>query len=193
MALSARALLAVALAGTTPTVMAGDLLGMIDPALSRAEFVLRVAWVRRLEGRFEYVQGTISHPVPDHFDVDVKIATQSLVMKNEEHAQWARSPEFFDSQRYPWIAFEARGAPRSLLTDGGELEGLLSLRGVTRPARFELLPSACERPGIDCAIEARGEVQRSEFGMDAKRWAVADKVRLALSFRVRAAEPDPAT
>jgi polyisoprenoid-binding protein YceI len=144
-----------------------------------------VVWVRKLEGRFEYIQGAVSHPAPGLFDVEVKIAAQSLAMKNPEHADWARSAEFFDAPRHPWIAFEARNASTALLQDGGELQGQLSLRGVTRPASFELLPASCARPGIDCPVEARGELQRSEFGMDARRWAVSDKVRLALSFKVR--------
>jgi polyisoprenoid-binding protein YceI len=184
-ALSGRTLLLLALAGTASPAPAGDLLGQIDPAYSRAAFSLRVVWVRKLEGHFEYIQGAVSHPAPGKFDVEVKIGAQSLTMKNPDHAEWARSAEFFDALRHPWIAFEARGAPTTLLHEGGELQGLLSLRGVTRPASFELLPAACARPGIDCAVEARGELQRSEFGMDARRWAVSDKVRLALSFRVR--------
>lgn len=164
---------------------ADDLSGHLDPALSRAEFALRVVWVRRVEGHFEYIQGGISYPLPGRFDVRVQIAAQSLRMKNPEHAEWARSAEFFDAEHHPWIAFEARDASTDLLRDGGELRGLLSLRGVTLPASFDLLPSSCDRPGLDCPVEARGELRRSEFGMNARRWAVSDKVHLALRFRLR--------
>lgn len=166
---------------------------MIDPALSRAEFSLRVVWVRRLEGHFEYIQGSISHPLPGRFDVRVRIAAQSLTMPNAEHASWAQSAEFFDAQRYPWIAFEALDASTDLLRDGGELRGQLSMRGVTLPASFALQPSRCARPGLDCPIEASGEVQRSEFGMTARRWAVSDKVKLALRFRLRQDDNAPAS
>nr|WP_282452607.1 YceI family protein [Lysobacter sp. CAU 1642] len=177
---------ALAAASAAPAgAQTSELLGQIDPAQSRAEFSLRVVWVRRLEGHFEYIQGSISHPAPGRFDVRVRIAAQSLTMPNPDHAEWAQSPEFFDAQKHPWIAFEALGASTDLLRDGGELRGLLSLRGVTLPASFELLPARCERPGLDCAVEARGELQRSEYGMTARRWAVSDKVRLALRFRLR--------
>lgn len=180
-----RPLLAAALLALGGEAGASELLGQIDPAFSRAEFSLRVVWVRKLEGRFEYIQGAVSHPAPGRFDVEVKIAAQSLAMKNPDHADWARSAEFFDAARHPWIAFAARGASTALLQEGGELQGELSLRGVTRPASFELLPARCARPGIDCAVEARGELRRSEFGMDARRWAVSDKVQLAFRFKVR--------
>jgi len=173
---------------------AAELMGRIDPSQSRADFSLRVVLVRKLEGRFDFIQGAVSHAVrPGRFDVEVKIASQSLSMKNEDHAVWARSAEFFDSERFPWIAFEARDAPDALLREGGDLEGLLSLRGVTRPASFRLMPAACARPGLDCAVEARGELRRSDFGMDARRWAVSDKVKLALRFRVRPPGDEPAS
>lgn len=166
---------------------------MIDPAQSRAEFSLRVVWVRKLEGHFEYIQGSITHPAPGRFDVRVKIATQSLSMPNPDHAAWAQSAEFFDAQRHPWISFEALDASTDLLRDGGELHGLLSLRGVTQPASFALQPARCARPGVDCPVEASGEVQRSEFGMNARRWAVSDKVKLALRFRLRPDDVAPAS
>lgn len=181
------------LAGSVPAAATGDAPGSIDPALSRAEFSVRVVMVRRLEGQFDYMQGSIRQPTPGRFDVSVRIATQSLAMRNPDHADWARSEEFFDAERYPWIAFEARDLPQALLQEGGELRGLLSLRGTTLPASFELLPALCPRPGLDCPIDVRGELQRSEFGMNARRWAVGDKVRLALSVRLRPdAEPPPA-
>lgn len=168
---------------------AEDLYGRIDPAYSQAGFTLRVLLVRKLEGRFEYLQGAISHAEqPGLFNVDLQVAAQSLQMANPEHALWARSAEFFDAERHPWISFRARNAPQSLLVDGGELAGELSLRGVTRPASVLLLPGVCARPGLDCPLHARGELQRSEFGMDARRWAVSDKVKLAFTLRVRAAD-----
>lgn len=185
-ALGCAGLLALALLISPSAARGSDLLGQIDPAFSRAEFSLRVLWVRKLEGRFEYIQGSVSYPAqPDRFDVEVRIAAQSLDMRNPDHSEWAMSDEFFDAERYPWIDFRARGASRALLTQGGELLGELSLRGVTRPARFTLLPAPCDRPGLDCAVNAQGEIERSDFGMTARRWAVSDKVKLAFSFRLK--------
>lgn len=182
------ALLALLLPLAAP-LRAEDLYGRIDPAYSQAGFTLRVLLVRKLEGRFEYLQGAVSHAEqPGLFNVDLQVAAQSLQMANPEHAAWARSAEFFDAERHPWISFRARNAPQSLLVDGGELAGELSLRGVTRPASVLLLPGDCARPGLDCPLQARGELQRSEFGMDARRWAVSDKVKLAFTLRVRAAD-----
>ena len=65
------------------------------------------------------------------------------------------------------------------------MRGQLSLRGVTREVDFEVEPSTCERPGIECAVVGHGELKRSEFGMDSRKMIVSDKVKLDLAIRVR--------
>lgn len=163
----------------------------IDPAASQTRFSLRVAWVRKIEGEFAFIKGEVLHQAgSEHFDVDIAIATQSLGMDNPDHAAWARSAEFFDAERHPWIRFRARDVPEQLLIDGGRLIGWLSVRGIERAADFALLPARCARPGIDCAVEAEGAINRSEFGLNARRWVVSDKVQLQLQFRLRQASGD---
>ncbi|GIX34897.1 MAG: hypothetical protein KatS3mg126_0676 [Lysobacteraceae bacterium] len=173
-------LLLAALAGLGPAEGQAQAVMRIDPAHSRAEFGVRVFLLRRIEGRFDYLQGELRQTSPGHYRIHVQVAVQSLVMRQPDHARWARSEEFFDAQRYPWIRFEAEDVAKSLLRDGGELPGWLVLRGVRQPVRFEVLPARCPRPGLDCPVEAQGEVERSRFGMDARRWAVSDRVRLRL-------------
>ena len=99
------------------------------------------------------------------------IAADSVRMERESFAAWARSPDFFDTARHPWIQFRAAQLPERLLFEGGEIEGELSLRGITRTMRFVLRPAECPRPGTDCPVRAVGDVQRSQFGMDARAWA----------------------
>jgi polyisoprenoid-binding protein YceI len=164
----------------------------IDPAESSAGFVVKVAWVRNLPGRFDYLEGVIiRQPEQQTLSVDIRLAAQSLWMPNPDHAVWAHSEEFFDSQRHPWIRFHAQNVSEALLTKGGTLTGELSLRGRTRAVDFEVEPAACGRPGVDCPVRANGDLQRSEFGMQARRVVVSDKVRLQLAIKVRAAGSTP--
>ena len=67
------------------------------------------------------------------------------------------------------------------LREGGTIEGQATLRGVTRPIRFQLAPATCPAPGSACPLHAEGEVNRSLFGMDAHRVALGDRVRLSFS------------
>lgn len=158
----------------------------IDAPHSQAKFSLRVAWVRTLHGRFDYLEGYVHRqPARGVFSVDVRLAALSLYMSNPDHARWAQSEEFFDAGRHPWIRFFAEDVPDRVLREGGVIRGQLSLRGVTREVDFEVEPSECARPGIDCAVVGHGELKRGEFGMDSRKMIVSDKVKLDLAIRVR--------
>jgi polyisoprenoid-binding protein YceI len=182
---------AVLLGGAAP--LAAQTL-LIDSAGSSASFELRALWVKRIAGDFSQVEGVIERDVAaGHFSVDVRISADSVRMERASFATWARSPDFFDTARHPWIQFRAVQLPERLLFEGGAIEGQLSLRGITRTMRFMLQPAECPRPGTDCPVRAAGDVQRSEFGMDARRVVLGDKVQLNFAIRaIPATAPPPA-
>ena len=154
----------------------------IDPARSHAEFGVRLLWLTQVTGSFERIDGDVTLSARrDVAVVDAHIAVDSIRMSSERFRRWVMAPEFFDAERYPTIHFVSEPVPVAALEHGGELFGTLTLRGVSRPARFELLPSPCSlHMPTDCRIEARGDIQRSEFGMTAHRTALSDQVRLGL-------------
>ena len=157
---------------------------LIDTAQSQATFELRALWIKRIAGDFARVEGVVDRDLArGRFGVDVRIESASVRMDKTSHADWARSADFFAAQRHPWIRFRAVDQPESTLRDGGEVRGELSLRGVVREVSFMLEPSSCPRPGFDCAVRARGEVERSDFGMDARRLVLSDRVKLTFSIR----------
>ena len=165
---------------------------LIDRERSHAGFSLRALWVKRIDGQFAGVEGTVTRdPVSGRVGVDVRIAADSVVMEKDGYAQWAQSDDFFAARNHPWIQFRADNIPERLLRDGGEREGLLTLRGITRPVRLVIEAAACPRPGIDCSVRASGEVRRSEFGMDARRVVLGDKVQLQFSVRLHAGTETP--
>lgn len=157
----------------------------IDPVLSEAGFGVRVLLLRKIHGDFHPIEGFVYRdPETGLADVEVRIDARRLRMKNPDHAEWARSPEFFDAQRHPEIRFASAPFPLDLLREGGPLYGTLTLRGVSAGVRLELLSAECDRPGFDCPVRAVGDVERSEFGMTARRYAVSDKVYLNFAIRV---------
>jgi len=153
-----------------------------DAARSQAAFTVKVLWLIGLHGEFGAVRGNVT---VDHFRgtarVHATIATDDLRMRSRHYETWARSSEFFDARHFPHIAFDSEPFPLARLRDGGPIEGGLTLRGITRAVRFELLPSECKTPlrGA-CAVLAEGDIQRSDFGMHSHRHAVADKVALRM-------------
>ena len=153
----------------------------IDGSRSHAEFGVRLLWLHTVSGRFAQISGEVQLDPHELATVDARIQTASLTMDSARFRRDVLAPEFFDAGRYPLIRFLSAPVPLARLTDGGPLDGQLSLRGVTLPVRFELLPARC-RPlaARGCLIEARGLISRSAFGMTSYRATVSDQVQLGL-------------
>lgn len=169
----------------------GDATIELDGARSRAEFRVKLIWLVGVHGEFGSVRGQVQI---DRFRnravVDAHIDAASVRMSSRGYEEWVKSPEFFDAAAHPDIHFVS--APFSLqrLHRGGELPGVLTVRGVSAPVRFTLAPSGCERPGYDCTIAAAGTISRSAFRMHSRLGLLSDKVDLR--FTVFASDPAPA-
>lgn len=158
----------------------------LDTSRSYAEFEVKVLWLVGIHGRFGSMHGTIT---VDHFSnsamVDARIDTNAVTMRSHSHEEWVKSPEFFDVQHYPQIQFVSDSIPLRRLQSGGEIEGSLTLRGINRRVRFELVaPSCLAMTGEDCPVEADGDIRRSDFGMSSHRGTLSDKVELHFSIYV---------
>ena len=159
----------------------------IESAPSHVDFGVRVLWLHTIRGRFEQIAGTVVPRADDRVVVDAHVAVDSLAMDSQRLRRWVLDEEFFDAAQYPTLHFVSAPVARGALDEGGTLEGELTLRGVTRPVRFELLPARCTADA--CMIEAHGELRRSEFGMTGRRAVLSDHVELALSIAIARA-PD---
>lgn len=159
----------------------------IESAPSHADFGVRLLWLHTIHGRFGQIAGTVAPRTDGRVVVNASIAANSLAMDSPRLRRWVLDEEFFDAAQYPTLHFVSAPVARDTLDEGGALDGLLTLRGVTRPIRFELLPARCTADA--CLIEARGELKRSEFGMTGHRAVLSDHVELALSIAIARA-PD---
>jgi polyisoprenoid-binding protein YceI len=158
----------------------------LDPARTLAEFEVRVMWLIGVHGRFGAVRGTIDI---DHFhdsaSVDARIDVNDVHMRSASNEAWVKSAEFFDAEHYPQIQFVSDSFSLSWLKSGGQIDGVLTIRGVTRRARFDLAASECpDAIARTCPTEAEGTIRRSDFGMHSRRGALSDKVQLNFSIYV---------
>lgn len=177
---------AVALLALLPMVAAAQAL-RIDPARSHADFRVRVFWVRSMGGRFDRVGGHVD--LFDHgrsMQVQAWIDTTSVDMHKPRYERWLLSPQFFDAARYPRIRFLSGEVPTAELVQGGIVHGLVTIRGVTRAVDFRMSPDSCPQPGIlDCRVQLRGRIDRSDFGIDSHRTIISDRVKLDLVITLR--------
>ena len=165
-----------------------------DTARARAEFEVHVMWLFPVHGRFGTLQGTIAvDRLHATAKVDARIDGNDVHMRSAGNEDWVKSAEFFDAEHFPQIQFVSESFPLVLLKSGGKIDGVLTIRGVTRRARFELAESDCpDAIARTCPVEAAGTIRRSDFGMRSRRGALSDKVQLELSVYVLpAAEATP--
>lgn len=158
-----------------------------DGTNSHVDFEVKVLWLVGVHGRFGSVRGTITI---DHFrnaaTVEAQIDANVVAMRNKNHEDWVRSAEFFDAEHYPQIAFVSDAIPLQRLQTGGDIDGRLTLRGVEKRVRFELVKPDCPAAsGDNCPIEAEGSIHRSDFGMSSRRGALSDKVELSFSIATK--------
>lgn len=148
---------------------------------SHADFAVRLLWLHTINGRFTQIAGQLQVDPRGLATVDARITVDSLVMDSARFRRWVLAREFFDAAQYPTIHFVSDPIALTRLTAGGMLGGRLSLRGVTQPVRFELMPAVCStRSMTDCVIEAHGTVSRSVFGMSGHSASLSDQVQLGL-------------
>ena len=161
-----------------------------DTAHSAVGFRLSTRWGQRLRGTFPGYEGEVVVHPDGRREVRVRLDSARMeITGHPRYTQWARGPDFFDVASFPSIEFRSETYDEALLIEGGALPGTLTMRGVSRPVRFVVEPSACEEPGRGCDVVAHGEVDRTDFGMDAWQIAVDQAVRFDLRVRTRGGAP----
>ncbi|MBZ0224190.1 MAG: YceI family protein [Dokdonella sp.] len=159
----------------------------LDAQRSSGSFRVKLVWLFGINGEFGEIDGEIHrNDFRNSLRVDARIDARTLRMSNARYENWAKSEDFFDVARHPQLSFASDEFARLRLRDGGALVGQLTVRGITRPVRFELLPAQCEHPAFDCPIRVNGTIRRSQFGMTGHRGTLADKVELDFSIFVQA-------
>jgi polyisoprenoid-binding protein YceI len=136
------------------------------------------------KGSFQDVDGVLTLE-GDQARVSATIKAASATMKSQADAELLKSTPYFDAKNHPDIVFRSELFEAQRLLIGGALPGQLSLRGVTRTQLFSVQPQACNgqqpKPVWGCGFIVSGALQRSDYGMHARKGIVGDEVKLVLS------------
>jgi len=151
----------------------------VDRTRSRVDFLIRKMGVATVRGTFASFD---AHIAEDGHDLRVagRVDVASVDTGDEIRDRRLRE-EFFDTERFPAIVFEAMTAT-PVLHGTWRLGGELTIRETTRPFSLtvcpETLADGCVR------LRAEGRLTRSEFGLEwdalsqAGRLLVGDHVRV---------------
>jgi polyisoprenoid-binding protein YceI len=139
----------------------------IDAAHSQIGFSVKYMGLSRVPGSFGKFEGTITLALedPTAAKVEAVIETASIDTANEKRDEHLRGADFFDASKHPKIRFvSTRNTP---LKDGRfVMEGKLTMRGVTRPVRLDVVfdGKAKDPWGNDRAgFTATGTLNRKDF------------------------------
>jgi polyisoprenoid-binding protein YceI len=133
----------------------------VDPAHSSAEFAATHMGISTIHGHFLKFEATLEGGDQPH--ITGTIETGSATTHDEQRDGHLKTPDFFDTERYPTATFNGS------LVAPDRLEGELTLKGVTKPIEMAATitgpasdPWGNDRVGIDL----KGTVNRNDFGID---------------------------
>jgi polyisoprenoid-binding protein YceI len=134
-----------------------------DPVHSNVSFEVAYAGVNTFRGGFREFTATLEG---GSLEGSAKVA--SVDVKDEQLNGHLQTPDFFDAQRYPEIAFTAtelvRGADHSV-TGTGEL----TIKGVTQPITLE--GTIAPEPSVDpfgrerLGLRLESKIDRTQYGV----------------------------
>ncbi|MDT8445311.1 MAG: YceI family protein [bacterium] len=179
--------IALALTWTGATVQAETF--TVDPVHSTIGFRVPHMMISKVRGNFKEFTGTFDfdEKTKKLSQIKAEVQTVSLDTQNEKRDGHLRSPDFFDSQKFPMLRFESTKITQK--GDRYEVTGNLTIKDVTKSVTLkgELLGVGKGFKGKTLVgFEAQGEINRKDFGMTWNRmietggFAVGDEVQLVI-------------
>ena len=162
-----------------------------DAAHSRFGFEIRTRFGQKIEGEFPRFEGWLTVLPNGQHQVRLRMYAQYVEIPGKpRYTGWMRGEDFFDVARYQLVEFESEPFEPGIVEQGGNVQGQLSIRGISRRETLRVGEPECARPGYDCDLVSRGTVQRGRYGMDHWQFALGDQVIFVMRTRLTGA-PQP--
>ena len=134
-------------------------------------------------GKFLDYDGTftVDREHPERDAATVTIRTGSLDMGDNSWKEALTGPDYFDSDKYPTMTFKATRVTKTG-DQSAKMDGLLTLRGVTRPVALDVHFNKSGRHPFEAkyvaGFSADGVIDRGAFGMTAGEPLVGNDVAI---------------
>lgn len=141
----------------------------IDTAHSSAQFSVKHLMVSNVRGEFTKMTGTVNwdDANPAKTSIDAAIDVNTISTREPKRDEHLRSADFFDTAKYPTMAFKSTNAWKS----GGkwQVAGNLTLRGITKPVTLTLDGPTAEVKDpwgmLRRGASATTTINRKDFGL----------------------------
>ena len=177
------------------TVMATPQDFIIDPAHTYTTFEVSHLGISTQRGRLGNTTGTVMlDVVQGKGEMNISLDARSLSTGNEFMEKFLKGGSWFAVEQHPVITFNASSFT-FVAQKPTRIEGLLTLRGISRPVSLTVAHYACTRlpfgVRLTCGMDAQGVIKRSDFGMDSLLNFVGDEVKLLIQAEAIRQEPAP--
>jgi polyisoprenoid-binding protein YceI len=172
----------------------------IDPGHSDVAFTVRHMMVSKVRGHFTRIEGELvlaSDPLAS--TVTATIDLSSIDTNNPQRDDDLRSANFLEIQTHPTMAYRSTGIRHG--EDGFDVDGELSLHGVTRQVPLTLVVNGFTRDpygGTRAGFSATAEIDRKDFGittnipMDGGGVVIGDRIQIYIEIEAILSPPEPA-
>ena len=140
----------------------------VDASHSEVGFTARHLMVSKVRGQFKDFAAVVTLAQPfEQSSVEATVQMASVDTNSADRDTHVKSGDFFDVDNHPVMTF------KSTKVSDHSLEGLLTIKGVSKPVSFDLEfggISADPWGGTRAGFEATTEINRKDFGLS---WNVA--------------------
>jgi len=157
----------------------------LDPAHAAVIFRINHLGYADYIGRFEVLDATLDfNPErPEASSLMAKIDIASLDIANDDFAATLTGPDWFDAEAHPEALFRST-AIEVTGEDTGRITGDLTLKGETAPVMLDVTFNGAGddrlRGAYVVGFSARGECDRTDFGVDRFSGLISDMVRIEI-------------
>jgi len=167
----------------------------IDAAHSTVGFEVKHMMIANVGGNFNEYSATITGDGKDltKSSVDFKVKTASISTYNAKRDEHLKDSDFFDVEKFPEASFKSTKVTK-VASNKYKINGDLTIKGVTKPATFELLDLGRQKDpmgNMKRGFQAVSTINRKDFGLtwnkalDNGGVAVSDKVKVKLDIEAK--------
>ena len=143
---------------------------VIDAAHSNAHFTVKHMMITNVRGEFSKLSGTVTYDAakPEATQIEAVVDVASLSTREAQRDGHLKSPDFFDVEKFPTIAFKSKSVKAKSKEDLA-VTGDLTIHGVTKEVVLDVesLSGPANDPFGNTRLGATAstKIKRDDFGI----------------------------
>ena len=157
----------------------------LDPDHTSIVFRVKHLGVAYVYGTFAGASGSLKYDEnkPSNNSIEIQVNAAGLNTAVEKRDNHLRSPDFFNTDKFPKISFKSTSA-KKIDDTSFEVSGDLSLLDKTQPITFKVVETGQGKDpwgNFRRGFETTFSIKRSDFGMGFMLNAASDEVQITVS------------